>query len=274
MTHDLKPTTEAGIKRLAKRLKAESGMSHAEALVAAARQAGFENYRHFTNRDATPGNFFPAAAWKRRVPELIRFRALSGEHSNLGRARSDAAFADAAFARAPSSFETEWARYTSHHRLARILGLEGQIEEAIREGDFLLAINPRDNWGSRSDLAMHKLLADDITGVRKLVEIYPDDLSFGLIAARCFVYLTDGRATDLDDLLATLMTMRMSFLDGLTSAMMTHDAISDLVYPSGGNTEAILFFCQHHVAIAHIENQMAQIHARAAHVGAKRLRDW
>ncbi|MFH5774382.1 hypothetical protein ACHFJ0_09005 [Paracoccus sp. NGMCC 1.201697] len=53
MTRNLKPATESGIKRLAKRLKSDGAMSHAAALDAAARQAGYENYRHFTNQGRT-----------------------------------------------------------------------------------------------------------------------------------------------------------------------------------------------------------------------------
>ncbi|MFX4299948.1 hypothetical protein [Pseudosulfitobacter pseudonitzschiae] len=46
MTKHIKPTTDAGIKRLARELKANGSMKHSDALDSAARQAGFENYRH------------------------------------------------------------------------------------------------------------------------------------------------------------------------------------------------------------------------------------
>lgn len=47
---DVRPTTIVGIKRLAKTLKAESGIPHHEALNLAARRAGFENFRHAGNK--------------------------------------------------------------------------------------------------------------------------------------------------------------------------------------------------------------------------------
>lgn len=43
-TSDLKPTTMDGLKRLAKRIKRERGIQHAEALEVAARQAGFASF--------------------------------------------------------------------------------------------------------------------------------------------------------------------------------------------------------------------------------------
>lgn len=46
----IRPTTIVGIKRLAKSIKAECGIPHHEALNAAAKQAGFENFRHASNR--------------------------------------------------------------------------------------------------------------------------------------------------------------------------------------------------------------------------------
>lgn len=46
----IRPTTIVGIKRLAKAIKAERGIPHHEALNAAARQAGFESFRHASNR--------------------------------------------------------------------------------------------------------------------------------------------------------------------------------------------------------------------------------
>jgi len=50
----LRPTTNVGIKRLAKKIKAERGISHLNALDEAAKIAGFENFRHARNaRGAT-----------------------------------------------------------------------------------------------------------------------------------------------------------------------------------------------------------------------------
>lgn len=48
-TSELRPTTIQGIKSLAKRLKKDRGITHSEALNAAAVQAGFGNYRHAQN---------------------------------------------------------------------------------------------------------------------------------------------------------------------------------------------------------------------------------
>lgn len=41
----LKPTTLAGVKRLAQQLKKRDGIKHAEALKKAAQQAGFASYQ-------------------------------------------------------------------------------------------------------------------------------------------------------------------------------------------------------------------------------------
>lgn len=49
-TDAITPTTIAGIKRLAKRLKAEQGCSHSIALDRAAQQAGFHNFAHALKR--------------------------------------------------------------------------------------------------------------------------------------------------------------------------------------------------------------------------------
>ncbi|MEP4445038.1 MAG: hypothetical protein ABJ059_16545, partial [Hyphomicrobiales bacterium] len=49
MTTELIPKTESGIKRLAKRLKSDGGMTHSEALDAAARQSGFSNFKNAQN---------------------------------------------------------------------------------------------------------------------------------------------------------------------------------------------------------------------------------
>lgn len=43
------PKTLSGIKQLAKKLKRSCGCSHTEGLDMAARQAGYENYRHALN---------------------------------------------------------------------------------------------------------------------------------------------------------------------------------------------------------------------------------
>lgn len=43
---NIRPTTLVGIKRLAKSIKTRDGISHQEALSAAARSAGFQNFRH------------------------------------------------------------------------------------------------------------------------------------------------------------------------------------------------------------------------------------
>lgn len=45
VTGDLKPTTMEGLKRLAKRIKRERGIQHADALEAAAQQAGFPSFK-------------------------------------------------------------------------------------------------------------------------------------------------------------------------------------------------------------------------------------
>lgn len=44
------PTTVDGIKRLAKQIKKANNGPHHEALDAAAKQAGFDNYRHALNK--------------------------------------------------------------------------------------------------------------------------------------------------------------------------------------------------------------------------------
>jgi hypothetical protein len=72
---DIRPTSIVGIKRLAKSLKAESGIPHHQALNLAARRAGFENFRHAgkqlptlpSARTAPPGHrLYITGAWKDR----------------------------------------------------------------------------------------------------------------------------------------------------------------------------------------------------------------
>lgn len=55
LNEDIRPTSIVGIKRLAKTIKVESGISHHHALDEAARKAGFENFRHAGNRLPTYG---------------------------------------------------------------------------------------------------------------------------------------------------------------------------------------------------------------------------
>lgn len=55
----IRPTSIVGIKRLAKNIKAERGIPHHEALNAAARQAGYESFRHASN--GLPGGGQPIA---------------------------------------------------------------------------------------------------------------------------------------------------------------------------------------------------------------------
>jgi hypothetical protein len=42
----IKPKTVAGIKQLAKKISKTRGITHTQALDEAARQAGFENFKH------------------------------------------------------------------------------------------------------------------------------------------------------------------------------------------------------------------------------------
>lgn len=46
---DIKPSTIGGIKRLAKGIKKARQIKHMEALELAAKQAGYQNYRHAQN---------------------------------------------------------------------------------------------------------------------------------------------------------------------------------------------------------------------------------
>ncbi len=55
LNESIRPTSIVGIKRFAKTLKSQRGISHSEALNEAARHAGFENFRHANNK--LPGKF-------------------------------------------------------------------------------------------------------------------------------------------------------------------------------------------------------------------------
>lgn len=46
---EFKPETIAGIKRLAKKIKRSEGLAHSAALDRAAKQAGYQNYKHAFN---------------------------------------------------------------------------------------------------------------------------------------------------------------------------------------------------------------------------------
>lgn len=54
MSNERRPSSLDGIKRLAKSIKAERGVSHREALELAARQAGFQSYTHARRRLEAP----------------------------------------------------------------------------------------------------------------------------------------------------------------------------------------------------------------------------
>lgn len=62
---DVRPTTVVGIKRLAKTIKGQRSISHTEALNEAARRAGFENFRHASNRLQPLGALRQAPSRKR-----------------------------------------------------------------------------------------------------------------------------------------------------------------------------------------------------------------
>ncbi len=57
---DIRPTTLVGIKRLAKSIKTRDGISHHEALDAAARRASFQNFRHASKQIPPASNAAPS----------------------------------------------------------------------------------------------------------------------------------------------------------------------------------------------------------------------
>lgn len=74
--HEIRPTSVVGIKRLAKTLKAERGIPHLQALDEAAQIAGFENFRHASNKNPsqtlraqvkTTHRLFVTGSWRDRA---------------------------------------------------------------------------------------------------------------------------------------------------------------------------------------------------------------
>ncbi|MFD2435141.1 P-loop NTPase family protein [Modicisalibacter luteus] len=83
-TRLVRPSTIASIKRLANRLKRESGIAHHETLNLAARQGGFANYRHAQQQ---LGAVQPRAIRLPAKHSLCIFLFTGGTHRAIGGAR-------------------------------------------------------------------------------------------------------------------------------------------------------------------------------------------
>ncbi|MCW3784313.1 hypothetical protein [Defluviimonas salinarum] len=243
------PTTEEGVKRLAKRIKAETGIPHAEALDRAAKQGGFHNYHHFLNRPSdTPAGPFPLQAWRRitaLADPLMHLPRKSIKALERAVAAERKALGEAFFEEEKGYFygllETRDYMRAEYH-LAFQLRADGEADRAVQIFKQMIELNPNDNLGVRSALVTDLLAANDPDEAGRVLGAFEGDTTPGILYGRILhTMLTDGPDAEVEELIRIGMRFEPHVLKGLAGQTLEEDSNPASGIISGGSSEAIAY---------------------------------
>ncbi|MBD2222796.1 DUF5623 domain-containing protein [Calothrix sp. FACHB-1219] len=138
LNESIRPKSIVGIKRFAKALKSQRGISHYEALNEAARLAGFENFRHASNK-------LPAKLTERAAKPVYRlFITASWKDRDSGASGRETAWVDLdvpwselvtkAQMRAQRSLVRLWEEASDHLSYEYVCGSQAEARRAVCAG--------------------------------------------------------------------------------------------------------------------------------------------
>lgn len=253
MTQAVTPTTEAGIKRLATRIKKMTGVQHAVALDISARAGGYQNYAHF--RKAAPGFSvaFPAERWKARaerdlpviygLPDTLdeaekavqmETAAMFREHGNDILSREAGYIGDVSGTR-------DYMSAIFQHAL--MLRVHGSFSETLKNFKFAYTISSEaDKHGARATLMMLHLADGNLVEAQALTDKFPIDTSFGMMLGRAILEeISEDHDGASQKALQLLADWGGSLFRVMRDPDAEHDGPQNGGIVSSGNTEAILF---------------------------------